>query len=217
MAVRIEKEERRVIPNWRSFKTTAYLGELDSVKQIKNDNTNLSIDGYILDFNNNKTVTYAADLLSASIVNGFQERTEVKDAAGFILEHQSDSTAALTTLAKTIFEGDHVQKNIQFENITIKDLSNSIVETDYRAKIHNLKVYLRNNSINPIAWVELSRCYAILGQSNQAIFSMKVAMQLAPNNRYVTRCAVRLFSHYNDIELAHYVLKKNIGTQYDHG
>ena len=58
MAVRIEKEERRVIPNWRSFKTTAYLGELDSVKQIKNDNTNLSIDGYILDFNNNKTVTF---------------------------------------------------------------------------------------------------------------------------------------------------------------
>ena len=29
MAVRIEKEERRVIPNWRSFKTTAYLGELE--------------------------------------------------------------------------------------------------------------------------------------------------------------------------------------------
>ena len=78
MAVRIEKEERRVIPNWRSFKTTAYLGELDSVKQVENDNTNLSIDSYILDFNNNKTVTYAADLLSASVVNGFEERPEVK-------------------------------------------------------------------------------------------------------------------------------------------
>lgn len=215
MAVRIEKEERRVIPNWRSFMTTAYLGELDSIKQKKSSNANLSIDSYILDFNNNKTVTYAADLLSASIVNGFEERAEVKEAAGFILEHESDSTSALTTLAKTIIEGRHTQKNIQFENITIKDLSNSIIETDYQAKIHNLKVYLRNRSINPIAWVELSRCYAILGQSDQAIFSMKVAMQLAPNNRYVTRCAVRLFSHYKNLELAHYVLKKNIATQYD--
>lgn len=215
MAVRIEKEERRVIPNWRSFTTTAYLGELDSVKLQGKSNVNLSIDSYIADFNTNKTVVYAADLLSASVVNGFEEKQEVKEAAEFILEKEHESSSSLIAIAKSISNGRQIENQKQLERITIKDLTNCFVTTDYRTEIHNLKKYLKNYASNPIAWVELSRCYAILGQAAQAIFSMKAALQLAPYNRYVTRCAVRLFSHYGDLELAHYVLKKNIATQHD--
>lgn len=215
MAVRIEKEERRVIPNWRSFRMTAYLGELDSVKHIENNLANLSIDSYVLDFNNNRTVAYAADLLSASVVNGFEERKEVKDAAEYILEHSEDSTSALTNFAKRLIEGNHLHGQNLLENITIKNLTNYTVTTDYRIEIHNLKNYLKSYPQNPIAWVELSRCYAILGQAVQAVFSMKAALQLAPHNRYVTRCAVRLFSHYKDLDFAHFILKKNTNISYD--
>lgn len=215
MAVRIENEERRVIPNWRSFIMTAYLGELNSIKPQEKPNVNLSIDGYIADFNTNKTVVYAADLISASVVNGFEDKQEVKEAAEFILENEHVSSSSLIAIAKSISSGNQIESQKQLERITIKDLANSIVTTDYRTEIHRLKKYLTSCTFNPIAWVELSRCYAILGQASQAISSMKAALHLAPYNRYVTRCAVRLFSHYKDLELAHYVLKKNTTTQYD--
>ena len=38
---------------------------------------------------------------------------------------------------------------------------------------------------------------------------MKVAVQLSPNNRYVIRCATRLFSHYGEIERAQHILRHN--------
>ena len=36
---------------------------------------------------------------------------------------------------------------------------------------------------------------------------MRNAVQLSPNNRFVIRCATRLFSHYGELDLAQYVLR----------
>ena len=94
MAAIIEEKERRVIPNWRSFGTTASLGELNA-NSIKNiEFPCLSIDSYICDFKNNHSVPYAADLLSAALVNGFSDNRNVEGAAQFLLKHKSEITAS---------------------------------------------------------------------------------------------------------------------------
>ena len=66
MAAIIEEKDRRVIPNWRSFETTVSLGELNAISKRSYEVPTLSIDSYIRDYQNNKSIPYAADLLMLS-------------------------------------------------------------------------------------------------------------------------------------------------------
>ena len=213
MAIVIEEKDRRVIPNWRPFNTTVLLGEL-STANISPINRlhNLSIDSYVEDYKSNKSIPFASELISASLVNRITDNPVVHEAASFILKNSSESTQSQQKIAKEVLfgtnnaEANHVSG---LTNITINELGACLQEKVFREKIHNLKQYVINFPYNVIAWVELSRCYSILGQEEQALRSMKVAVQLSPNNRYVIRCATRLFSHYGEIERAQYILRHN--------
>lgn len=215
MAVINEKKERRLIPNWRSFSTTIALGELDSSSVVPFAKPNLSIADYITDFQENETVPFAADLVSASIVNGFTKNDEVQKAAQFIMDRPSEATKTQYDISKNILSTTEIPVESQIESITIKELENCLSKNDFFLQIQKLKKYLIDFPNNPIAWVELSRCYSILGQEKQAIKAMKIAIQLAPENRFVVRCAVRLFSHYYELEIAHDILKKTRLTSFD--
>ncbi len=215
MAIINEKKERQLIPNWRPFSTTIALGELDSSSVIPFEKPNLSIADYIADFQENETIPFAADLVSASIVNGFANDKEVKKAAQFIIDRRSDATKSQYDISKNILSTTENPVECQIENITIRELENCLPKGDYFLQIQKLKKYLIDFPNNPVAWVELSRCYSILGHEKQAIKAMKIAIQLAPENRFVIRCAVRLFSHYYELEIAHDILRKTRLTSFD--
>ncbi len=206
MAAIIEEKDRRVIPNWRSFGTTVLLGELNANTKKNNDFPVLSLDSYIKDFKENQSVPYAADLLSASLVNGLTDNNEVEKAAKFLLSHPKEITEPQKEIANKILFGPKTVQNA-IENITINQLNDCISREDFIVKIRELKNHLISFPYNPIAWVELSRCYSILGHEKKALQTMKYAVQLAPNNRFVIRCATRLFSHYGEIDIAQYVLR----------
>jgi len=55
-------------------------------------------------------------------------------------------------------------------------------------------------------WVDLAREYSALGQLRPAEKAVRIAMDLAPDNRFVVRSASRFFLHANDAERAHDVL-----------
>jgi len=220
MAIIIEKKERRLIPNWRSFSTTIMLGELDSSSINPIVKPKLSIDDYIADFRENEAIPFAADLISASIVNGFTDNEDVKRAAKFILNRQDQATQSQCDISKKILSSNENSIESPINNIAIKELENHLSEQkcklqEYRLKIQQLKKYVIEFQYDPIAWVELSRYYTILGQEKQAIKSMKIAVQLAPENRFVLRCAVRLFSHYEELDLAHDILRNKNVTNFD--
>ena len=61
----------------------------------------------------------------------------------------------------------------------------------------------------------MSRSYAILGQTDQALRAMNIALALAPNHRYVVRSAARLFNHIGEHGHAHHVVKTAQATLYD--
>jgi Tfp pilus assembly protein PilF len=215
MAVIIEKKDRRLIPNWRSFPTTITLGELDSSSLNPIIKPNLFIGDYIEDFQENGTIPFASDLISASIVNGFTDNATVKKAAQFLFNKQNEVTKLQYNIAKTILSTTKNQIKCSIDNITHKQLGNCLAKADYILQIQQLKKHIIDFPYNPIAWVELSRGYSILGQEKQATRAMKIAVQLSPDNRFVLRCAVRLFSHYNELELAHDILRKNSKTNSD--
>lgn len=215
MANFFDNKDRRVIPNWRSFKRTASLGELDilSSRQIVPD-INVSIEDYKADFLKNKTLAHAGDLISAAIVNGFEDNEIVIEAANLILSNTNKSTQPQKNIAIRITSGKEKDLN-HFNSFTLDKCDTYLDVNAIRKKLHSLKKASKNFPFNPIVWIELSRQYSIIGQEKKAVESMKIALQLAPENRYALRSAVRLFAHFGDFELPHDILRKSVLTNYD--
>lgn len=188
-------KERDIIPNWHRFDTTTVLGELNSIDN-KNESKKekYSIDDYILDFENNKTLIYAADLISASISNNQTKNEYVKLAAEFILTNSRYSTHTQKMLANKILNPNSELKSVLDNNIS---KLNEFSSNKYYEKIKDLKTKLSIYPYNPILLVELSRYYSIIGKEDKSINLMKQAIHLDKNNRFVLRSAARLFTHYN--------------------
>lgn len=199
MANLFEHKDRRVVPNWRSFGKTTTLGELNS---FQNENLfpqqEISIEEYVIDWKLNKTVIHAADLLSAAFVNNKREEKTVIEAANFILKNQDEATPSQISLSNAILnKTEEKDLSERFNEVTLDKFPVLINPEPIRIKISETKNLLRQYPSNAILYVELSRYYSILGQEYNSIRTMKRALHLAPNNRFVLRCATRLFAHYN--------------------
>lgn len=210
MANIFEFQQRRVIPNWRTFYSTVLLGELNNTT-IPKDLPNLNIDLYITDWKNDNTVPKAGELLSAAIVNNFTTNEYVIKACQFILENEKDATFSQISLAKNILSLTNYKKE---EELTT-DLLDVIIEKEpFYKKINFLKQKIIACPRNAIAYVEIARLYSILGQNEKADDYLKNAYALSPNNRFILRAISRHFAKTN-IEFAHDVLRNSSLTGHD--
>jgi tetratricopeptide (TPR) repeat protein len=212
-----EHKDRRVVPNWRSFGKTTVLGELNSIQAERTIQTNIiSIDDYIIDWKNNKTVIHAADLMSAGLVNNFQENNDVIEAANFVIHNSHKATFSQISLANKILKRPEiVNLSDAFKTITFDNFTELINPAPIQQKIRETKETINFYPYNPILYVELSRYYSILGNREKAIKAMKTALHLSSNNRFVLRSATRLFAHYDELEIAHDILRKSPLTNHD--
>ncbi len=211
MANFFQPQDRRVIPNWRSFRKTTILGELDPLHTGGASRvTGALLNEYLESWGHSSSIMSAADLVSAALVNGHFEGTAVVAAADYLLANPKDSTQAQREIARSI-KRNHQEKNAGFmlERITSAVLHDFIKRDIVVLRIREAKTRLRSFPNNAVMWVELSRCYSILGQAQQAKRAMECAIQLAPNNRFIVRSAVRLFTHFDELELAHDVISKS--------
>jgi hypothetical protein len=217
-----EHKDRRLVPNWRSFGKTTMLGELNSFQiQSELPYQETSIEDYIIDWQINKTIIHASDLLSAAIVNNKRESSQVADAANFILKNQDKASKSQISLAnqilnKTVF----IDLAERFKEVNLDKLPSLINPEPVRIKIKETKSLLNAFPHNSILYVELSRYYSILGQEQNSVKAMRKALHLSPNNRFVLRCATRLFAHYKDekndyLDYIHNLLRRSPMTSLD--
>ncbi len=215
MAIFFSRNDRHVIPNFRNFKKTTELGELDSFKKLSTRQIFIpNIIDYKNEWEDNKTVAHAADLLSAVITNNVKSDKVINEAANFILESSKFSTSSQIDLAKRILNIEDAKINaINLSKIT------QFIETNNHSlifdKIRELKKSILKFNKNPIAYVELARYYSIIGQIEKANYNLQIALNLSPNNRYVIRSLVRFLFNYNDIEQAHDIVRRNERTNFD--
>lgn len=216
MAFFFKDEERYLIPNWRNFQSTTRLGELGAfnmVKKsptIKEDITDL-IDGW----KKNKTLGYASDLISGASVFSFDENIEVINAAKFILDNEGLISSVLKSVSTEIVYGKK-SSDVNLEFTSVENLYQFHIEkTPVHDKIRFFKRLISSTPRNPINYVELARYYLYLGQNEQAKKTLYIALNLAPDNRFVLRSAVRFFVHNQELDIAHRVLKKSENTQID--
>lgn len=200
MSVGIQEHERHIFPRWRSFRSTAELGELSRPTiEVANDTTglDLSLAKGIASWEGNRSLWHDLDLLGTVVVAG-----------------KLDSFSALVA---DIRRNPQVPKIIR-ELLEKADRSQSVPlhppETggipDFAAR-QEIRGHRRNLATaprDPIEWIELARAYTIAGVNHKAEKAIIAALQLAPHNRFVLRSAARFLIHVGKPEKAQGLLSR---------
>ncbi|MNU20781.1 hypothetical protein D3C71_90350 [compost metagenome] len=218
MAKIYEIENRVLVPNWRDFKRTVLIGELaDNNKPIRKP-----IDNSIVkrDWQNSKTIGVAADLISSSFISNDMFSEELQEAIKYVEANKFEASIPLLSLID----------KIKSENNPSGENSNMILEMsiksaeEFRAFVDSSVIdkmvsktrnLTKEYTSNAIYWVELARLYTIKNQNIKAEKCIRVALNLAPDNRFVLRSAVRFFTHIHEEEKAIYYLKKSKSIKED--
>ena len=204
-------KDRNVIPRWRDFKTTVTLGELNSAADFQSEWATVESDFFqnkLLAWQVHKSIPFAADVVSAGFV--LRQYAEAKEAAKFLLQQSDGVSDVLRQLADHILNpSDEVYRATRLQMLCDPE------PEEIRLKIHRLRVRLHNEPRNSIAYVELSRSYTLLDQKDKAKQAMRMALKLAPTNRFILRSASRLFLHTGDLGEAHDILRRADPTRFD--
>lgn len=209
MAFLCETPDRRVIPNWRSLRDTVSNGELE---YPSNEHIAFNLEEYEHDWSREHSLLYASELVSAAVANGIRHNSVAKDAAEFVLNQDGKTTESQRTVALSLLAEDNDRAFPKCNHEIDELLMNT---GEIYAKIGYLKSIIRKYPFSPINYVEVARFYTMIGQTNQAIKMMNIALGLDPENRFISRSAARLFVHVEDLDLAHYVLRKNKQVAFD--
>ena len=223
MAIIRDEDIRNIIPLWRSYVETAREGELT---YVGGQNRALGFDRFKefeTAWKSHPSIVTAADLINIAVVSDNKQLDEVIRAAEYMCMNSDICSPLALDVARSIVSRPHhsicndPDINIPgFENLAsslMKELEDQVVKT--KARIGQLKRQLREFCYNAIAYCELARCYSDLGIKEKAEFYMKCAVQLAPHNRYISRCAARFFVHINDPGRARRILLFNQGVKRD--
>jgi Tfp pilus assembly protein PilF len=148
-----------------------------------------------------KDLGVAIDLLSFGFVH--ELRADLAEPARTVLDRGGRLlTPQLTMLAQQVLG-------------TERDHEYFAQKVYYQRAVQGLKEVLTLNPKNPLAWVDLARVYTIQGQLDSAKRAMRIALSLAPQNRFVLRSETRFWLHLEDPERALSILRKSPRTQED--
>lgn len=208
MATLVNDPERRTVPRWRPWRDAVTLGDSDVTRRIRTIETPNVIELMKTKFawENNHSVPFAADFMGAAFALG--KGSLARNAAEYVLTTRSKSSAVVRELAHRIY----------YENSgTSKAISEprSLNEDTTRKTIRTIRASLRAHPRNPLAYMDLAREYVGNGQSAKAIRPIEIALELAPNNRFVLRSASRFFLHMQDRVRAHHILRSAARVKVD--
>jgi Flp pilus assembly protein TadD len=197
MSASLEEKDRRIFPRWRSFRSTAKLGELHFAQHtVRNDlrGLDLTLDQEISEIQPSWSLWNSLDTLATAIVAGRAEEAESLRALALADDRIPRFAADYLSRAQTSPEAGGAY------NVVIAG------ENETRRQIRGIRQKLSFNPRDAIEWVELARAYTIIGVNEKATRAIQVALSLAPENRFVLRSATRFFIHIGERDRAHHIL-----------
>ena len=146
-----------------------------------------------------RNLATASDLISTAII--LNKRESVMDVIDFVSNLNDVPVAIKNSIS--ILDEAHIDMH----------LSNAFASDS--SKIAYIKDVLKRWPRNAIIWTELALLYSRVGVLDKARKCVNVAVSLAPNNRYVLRCASRFFIHMDDPKQVCTLLRKCDRTKHD--
>lgn len=192
---------RQVVPRWRRWRLTALLGELATPASRGRRSLKANLKGFLKSYELEPNEGRLGDLIGAAAVSA--ERTPEILRAAETASHAKGPVLAKS--ASTLLEGDHARL----------ERANELEATDSEGQIRTLRRILTREPRNAVRWVDLAREYTILGLNDKSERALRIAIHLAPNDRFVLRCAAAYFAHLEDYQEAAELLAGSSATPND--
>jgi hypothetical protein len=197
--------ERFPLPRWRSYRATLASGELipraGPAPRWYRDHVGRERAEHVYERDRDRSA--AIELVSSASLVG--PTALARAAAESLLA--PEAPGFVNQAARRVLEWD--------EERVLPRSPNPVDEPDAQVGIAHLRSLLRRRPFNALRWTELSRLHTIEGNAEAARHTMRIALGLAPNDRYVLRCAARLRVHQGDAEGAHELLARTQRTRSD--
>ncbi len=203
--------DRKIAPNWRSLEDTLLNGELNGVhdSDIALDWTHSSFSSVNNQWRNSGGIGAAADMVHAYMANHLPLTDNVRSAASFILNRlQKENAPLLYHFSSRILREESINTTEKNEDVSDCFTKKDIIQR-FRTQVSTARKRLYENPRSAVRHLDLARAYMSLGEHDAAVRAIVDGVSLAPNNRYVTRCAVKCFLHLGDKERAFKILKQN--------
>jgi Tfp pilus assembly protein PilF len=206
MAANNENADRRVVPRWRTFADALATQEVAAaaIASVPTIETKPFVLEKERDWLTYKELPFAIDLVSAATLLGSSKTAA--DAAKFILREAPHENRIARALAAALL------------GLSQQELNASVGfpgESNILKGLALLKAKRVSQSRNAFVWVDLARLYVILGQNDAAWKALRVALSLAPSERFILRSTTRFLLHTHKAEQALKLLRVNPRTQYD--
>ena len=194
-----DDSNRQVIPRWLDYRMSCALGLVVAARP--QDSALVAFaprDSKLTDWRAMPNLPTAVDLVAESFILNNRSSVDANAAARFILDHAHQDSCLVRELAASFLERDAPEPT-QNNHVPSGDAGEHLVAV--------LRRSLRSSPLNPVAWSDLSLCYASEGLHEKARRAMLTALSLGPHNRFVLRNAARCFLHLKDPERAVQLLR----------
>jgi len=201
MSGTFDDTNRQAIPRCLDYSTACALGLLRITREhVKKNKPEFQISRAISKWQENPNIYTAVDLLAeALILKDFKSKYAI-EAADHVLNKSKTTNTLLKELASHFLEQPSIQ-NIQSTQISEPQIVYPVIA--------GLKNSVRFYDKNPIAWCDMALYYATLAQMDKARKAIKVALNLAPNNRFILRSASGCFNHLGEPDRAVSILRRS--------
>lgn len=203
--------ERRLIPKWRPVATTLESPEAGTHKaapvQILSGDKD-ELERAIADWKEHRTPGMLGEVLSFSVHPDLLPR--VLDVGSEAVRSGVDLTSVQASLINDLSRSNGESNLI--------DVPPSFIATDthpFQEPIRRLRSLLRSRPDNALALLDLAQLQAAIGKTGSAERSIRMALNLAPNNRTVIRTAARFYVHADKPDQAHQLVRRHQRTQAD--
>lgn len=192
-------KHRQVIPRWLDYPTSCALGLLrkNAVSFQLPDSLTRNNQAPV-DWHEKPSLSTAVDVVAEALILHDHENADAKNAATFILSNAPESSRLLREIAYQFMNQPLSRTTFLPDKPDLKQMHGCVAL---------LKRSVRHHPLNPIAWSDLSLCYAMLGTVEKSRRAMQVALDLGKYNRFVLRSAARCFVHVGEPDRAIRLLK----------
>lgn len=194
-----ENKRSHIVPKWleypKAIQTTDLVIPRETPFEI-NDETKKSVQNDLDEFQAAPTPELACRLMGAGIILGDHQLSD--DMAKFVFNKGGVDDLSIKLAENILNSGYKIEE---------------LLEVDIR--ISKLRKWVSEYPRSAIGWIELSRAFTIKGQTEKAKRAATTAIQLAPYDRYIVRCAVRFFLHTGDFDLARYYIERASKYKFD--